>query len=456
MTVQRLAQVSGNESARLSTGAYIVLVCFVFCQFVDITLATVGGFVISAQKIASLVLIPLGAAMMRNIRFPGALVVFGVSAVVAFCVGPALGGQDSSAVLSSVSALSLNFVAAVVVYSALRESTHPIETVGRIWVVAATITAVVAVGQFFGAIPLVNVSGDALGRREAVAGLQRATGFKFDPNFAALMLVIGLVFVRFMKRSTLQRISTALILAGTFATLSRMGVLLAIVVLVATAGNEVWVKGARSRRLAAQTGAAIGVGAVAAGVYALSSGALRGYLDERTADLRDGFNEIVLGRTVDSGTVGSAVERAELFSGTTAVVRENFITGVGPQNLQSILYNSIGVNKGAHNTYLETLAIGGLFGLLAIVVYVLSIRRALGDASAMAQSSRDHDEVRRVRLVVLATAAMAFVLTLDYNAFIWVPLILSVAIGAAARESSARMLRNSGRPRDKQSGIRNG
>ena len=421
----------GEPINTASVGAVLVLVCYIGSQFVDVTLTSVGGFVFSVQKLVAIAILPLGALMMRKLRFSGGLAAFSLTAVVAFGVGPVLGGHDSTALGGALTALVLNFAAGLVVYSALLDCPRPVHLVGRIWIAASLLTAIIAIGQTFSLLPLFTVPEDDLGRRATTAGLQRATGLKADPNFAAMILIIGLVFARLMTSRAWRRVVSLLMVVGIFSTLSRMGVLVAAIIILVSSGRGRSVNRHTIQGLFVQVGVAVSLCLVGfVGVQTLS-GPVRAYVDTRLSDLGDGIAQLVSADSSLGGTEGSAVERADLFQGTVAVLKDNLAVGVGPGNLPGILDEMIGVNKGAHNTYLESLAIGGAFGAFALAVYIGLLRKGLRKAARVAAMVDEFEAVFCVRMLCLSVGLMAFVLTLDYNAFLWLPITIACGLGDA-------------------------
>ncbi|MCL3817234.1 O-antigen ligase family protein [Aeromicrobium wangtongii] len=414
----------------------------------DITIATIGTFVLSVQKLVAILVLPFGAAILRRLHLSSDLTVFLGLMTLTFCVGPLLGGYESESLTNSLVSLFLNFSAATIVYSALLETNEPVRVIGRVWVCAAVATSILAVGQSAGVVPLFAVTSDNLQYQEVVAGVQRASGLKEDANFAAMMLVIGLIFARSTPNASRRFLSTCAILAGITATLSRMGIIVAILVMVATAGAPKASSRSLSQRTLSRLFTAAAVAAAGLVAFALSSGNLRHYLDERTRDLRVAFHQIVSGQTAD-GPVSSGAERAALFRGTATIIRDKFATGVGPGNVPQALYEEVGLYKPAHNTYLETVAIGGIFGALAILGFFAIVMLRLRRGSW--PSTLPKTGISEVRLLCVCVGLMAAVLTLTYNAFLWIPLILATAMASASASEAgagakrAELRRASGR-----------
>jgi hypothetical protein len=125
------------------------------------------------------------------------------------------------------------FIGALALYTALALDTEGIERLGKVWIRYGLVTSVVCVFQSLSIVPLFTVSSTDLFAREAVGDFYRAVGFKFDPNFQALMLVIASVFViAFVRRGVQTFLCLALIFIGILSTFSRMGLLMFLLVVL--------------------------------------------------------------------------------------------------------------------------------------------------------------------------------------------------------------------------------
>ncbi|MBM9458386.1 O-antigen ligase family protein [Nocardioides sp. zg-536] len=392
-------------------------------QFVDVTLGSAGSFVISAQKLVAILILPLGVVLMRRLVVPGALVALSAIIVLAFCAGPLLSDTPKATLFASVLAILLNLASAIVLYSALTRDRAAIGLFAWVWIAASAVTAAVCLGQMLGALPLYTVTEEALSRRDVVAGLRRGTGFKFDPNFAAMMLVVGLGFVRTLVRPPARWLLSLLLIVGIICTFSRMGLIVAAIVMIMSSGG---MHRSSASRVVGRAGALIAVGVVGRVLYEFTSGQVRDYVDSRTQDLMSGV-DLVLGRNAGASSTGSAVERADLVGATVGIIRDHWMFGLGPNNLQEELAWAIGADKGAHNTYLESLAIGGIFGLLGLIFYFAICRTSLRSLSAQAAPGSLANTRRAVSLLCLSAALMAVVLTINYNSFLFLPITVALA-----------------------------
>lgn len=426
----RKVAASARESR--SSAAAVLIVCLVGCQFVDLTIATIGGFVISVQKIVSFCLIPIGVLALGRLRGSQAIGVVGVTGVGSFLAAWISGATSGGVPLAELVALTLSILAALVLYSALVEVERPVDRLSFTWLFFSTVTSIVCVAQTFEYLPLFSVTDDALLRRATGSGLQRATGFKFDPNFAALVLVLGLVFARHVRLPRARILLTIVHVVAVAATLSRMGMIVAILILLASSGRWCGDQFLPRRRFGMPT--VLGALPVLLGVAATPAlpSAWRTYVADRWADLVAGLMQLFAGRSGLAPQTGSGVERAALLRSTLEVIGENFAVGLGPNALQARLGWTIGVEKGAHNTYLEAVAIGGILGVLFLLGYFGVVLLALGP-SRLSRRAEGRD-IATLRLYCAAFAIMAGAVTLSYNAILWIPL----AVVAAAATHSGR------------------
>ncbi|MFT3970667.1 MAG: O-antigen ligase family protein [Micropruina sp.] len=395
---------------------------YVGSQFIDANVGMAGDFVLSVQKLVALFAIPLGALLLRRFRWSMRIMLFALSLVIAFSAAPLLTAAPAASLGSDVLAVLMNALAALILSAALLDVASPVRTFGYIWLVGAVCTAVVALLQSIGWIPLVNVPDEMLSRRYTDFGMVRATGLKADPNFAAMMMVGGLAFTGLVANAKMRRLLAVLIVAGVAVTLSRMGIVVAAVVLIGSLAAEPAALARSARRTMAIVA---GLGIASFTIYALLPNSMQSYIGERFGDLQSAVIQLVTGSSVADGN-GSGAERADLVLATLRVIADHPLSGVGPGNLEGMLYESIGVGKAAHNTYLELLAIGGLFAAVSLTLYFGYVISGLGRASELLQE--DRNALASARMFVISVALMAGVLTIVYNSLLWLPLALVCAM----------------------------
>ena len=407
-------------------GVWVAVVGFVFTQFVDVTLFTAGGLDVTVQKVAALIFFPLALGLMGQLVLSTPLLILGSVLIVANSAAYVVKSDLFDPMLLSANATVLTGLAgAIVLYTALTRSEVGFSALGRTWSFFAAVTSIIVLGQAAGLLPLWTVAGEALEARAAgVGGLYRGTGFKFDPNFQALVLAIGVVFTRFYVHKLKNAISL-LILLGIVGTFSRMGLLVAILAWTAIPIFRAW---------ASRTGRGVAplkvivtatIPAVALiGVYVLSPQEVRSFFDQRVDELAGAYSYLVAGAPGSSVGMNSAEERILLLRASLEVLSQNYLYGIGANKTIQFLYPIVGVDRVAHNTYLEELLIGGLLGALAIALYVAFVARAL------IRSHRARGDANRrsfTLALIFAFGMIGAFLTFNHNAILWLPLVVALA-----------------------------
>lgn len=435
LAVARQSSLDGAPASAVpgtkSLGAWTVIIAIVVAQFVEIALGEFGGFVLSIQKIVVALALPVGLLLLGRFWVPGALAALG-GLYGACLAGASLFGvatvPDLTAQLSTV---FLNLFAAASLVVALRAIPDGIVRFAKAWTLMAAVSAVVTIGQFMELVPLLAVPDEQQYHRAAVDGFVRATGFRFDPNFQAVVLVLGIALVPLAWRGRWRVATTAIILLGTVSTLSRMGTLAAIVLIVLTS-NLVMLRGAdvvtRIARIAITCVAAAAAAVVA---YLAAPEGLRRYIEERLEDIWV-FVDLLMGRQVSATSSGA--ERADQNLGAIGIIADSFPFGVGAGQVEWRLAEAGFANKAAHNTYLETVCIGGLFGLMFLAGYLWVLLRGvlrkpnLLDADAAVARSC-------CRWFVLVFLGFALFITFNYNSILWVPVALSLHLSWMQRSA---------------------
>ncbi len=414
---------SGTLSVR-RLGALLVVLSFVMSQFVEFTLLKIGGFDFSVQKLVALVVFPVAFALMGHLRISLTLTAFALLMILSnsaayFAERNLLDPELLSANVTVITGL----VGATILYTALTQDRKEFSTLGRVWVAFAAVTSVIVLGQAVGLLPLWAVSAEALGLRATEGGgLYRGTGLRFDPNYQALVLVLGVIFARFYVKR-MRFLVVLLIMLGILGTFSRMGFIVAALALVAAAPIQAWSERRDVGRamLKALSWAAF-LAAVFAGLYLAASENVRSYIDLRVEELSGAVAAPVPGGM--AAGITSAEERVLLFDTAVGVISQNFVLGVGAYRAPEFFDALTSIDKTVHNTYLEMLLSGGLIGTLALLVYVISVVRALSRGRSTGGDSGDRGPIL---VLISAFALMAVFLTMNYNSILWFPLVIALA-----------------------------
>ncbi|MBV6272959.1 O-antigen ligase family protein [Alcaligenaceae bacterium CGII-47] len=240
------------------------------------------------------------------------------------------------------------------------------------WISVAVICAFLAGLQFFDIIGYYNISDNIIFRREGILGFYRGVGFKRDPNFAALLLVLSLPALLYLKLrvkiiNSVYYFSHAMLLFGVIFTQSRMGIILYLLTLFLwhCSFDKVNIKNILKILL-------LGIIVVSPAVF-ISSGHFVEKLDERFVELADTLKNGIYAGLNEDGNITSTTARYILFTSGIEVANEKFFTGWGVGNSVEAIESAspISINNVAHNTYVEFYIIFGFSGALFLIIYLL-------------------------------------------------------------------------------------
>lgn len=413
--------------------ALMAVFAFVAAQFVQWEIGHIGSFVLSFQKMLALLLLLPAVLIIRKIRVPRWWGIFYVAQLTALSGAAIAGKCPVSQALSADISLTMGFLAALVVVSSLDSQSSDNKLMfGRIWVLLAFISAVICVFQANELIPLWTVSKEFIHGRETLENLHlfRAVGFRFDPNLEAAVLVLGVGFSIAMIRPSIISIIGLMVMAlGVFFTFSRMGIVLVIVLF-----GSIPIVHRRPLRLS--LGAAIGMapvmgivlgGAVFGLALLVGGGKYREYVDHR------------LYESVHSGQALMSDSQSELKYAHMSSVESRFLlayygvkvfldnpwVGVGPFSVPVAIQRASSTNNPAlknvaHNSVIQMLATGGVFGLIADLAYAYVLLRYVLCIWKQERS-------RLWWAVTLVSSLFIFesmFLSLTFTSLYWLPLIL--------------------------------
>ena len=111
------SQALGTPLAR--AGVVIVVASIVGVQFIDVTLGSVGGFTLSAQKLAMAAALPLGVLLIGRLSLPREIVWPAITLSVTFAAASILGDSPNSALPSTLVSLLFSIAAMAALYTAL-------------------------------------------------------------------------------------------------------------------------------------------------------------------------------------------------------------------------------------------------------------------------------------------------------------------------------------------------
>lgn len=410
-------------------GIDLAIVGFVAAQFVEKTLVTAGAFDFTAEKLFAIVLLPSAILLIGRLRLHPELVVLALLTAVAYSAAYVVDpGRGSTTALTLDASLAIGLLAAGLLYTALVAEPWAYHRFARIWIAFATVSALLAVLQAVGLAPLWLVPQGLRDLRIASAGhLYRGAGLNDDPNYEALLLVVAVVMVRYGVRRH-RTILLVILFAGILATFSRMGVIVAAAACLGQPVLRAW----RARR---PTGApamrAVGLALIFVALSAFAAvtaptSAAR-YANSRFRDLSTAYKALGWSKPDPRAGLTSTEERVVLQHEAVRQIIKHPVSGVGGEHISGVMAGTVGISKSVHNSYLELLTAGGLFGLLALGKYYVTVRRSLR-RSDQPDDSAEHLQTRvEITAVVGAVAVMALFLTLNYSSIFWLPAVLVLA-----------------------------
>jgi hypothetical protein len=422
------SSVISSDSGFLSWGARLAIGTFAMCQFVEFTFFYVGSTAISVQKIAAAVLLPVSVLLMTNwIRPNISLCVIAGALSLAYSLSNVVAGSVSSKMVSANFFVATSLFASTVLFAALTEGESAPEFMGKVWVLASVLSAMITICQVLG-----------------VLGWQyRGTGMKGDPNFQALMLLIGFVFAFVYSKH--GRIEILLIIfLGILATYSRTGLVLVCMVLVLGCFlDSELISEARRKWLFL----VIAAGLLAGMCLVLGYERIDVLVLERFARAIEHLTSLFSGGTasvVGNLDLDSSQIRIILAYYSIVIALENWPTGIGAFRTSEILYDRTGFPDSVNNTPLDLFLIGGMWGLIAYVLLWAVIMRCYWRIRSNAGKPK-------VKLLMILLITIFFgsslLLSLTYNSILWLWPTVALAFEHLSRgehQKSADMENNKG------------
>lgn len=426
MTVFGESEAGRFRAAGLGQGCRLAITAFVLTQFVDWTLLEINGVQLSVQKVVAAFVLPTAVLLMRHIRLSWPLLKLGGCLAIAYCLAHVVALEIRPELVNGLFGLCVGLFASLVVYTALCYSPEAIQYLARLWMIAASTVSVVMVFQLFGLLPLFLVAEVDLPSRRAFGELYRATGFKNDPNIAALMLAIGIAFAM-AYGGRFRTASCAVITAGILTTFSRMGIFLAVFLFVLAAVQSGRINARGMIRVITRAAAAIATTVLLTTLTIAIAPETGEYLSERFSEVAVTFGKM-RNNSISAGagrSLTSSETRVLLASGALETAKGRWLTGVGAYKTEDAIYEATSVRNVAHNTYLEMLLMGGVWGVVCICYYLSVLRRAIG----VARETRGFDRTRSAVISVCwAFGAAGLFLSITYTAVLWMPVFLALAL----------------------------
>ena len=421
------------------SGELLASVGYVIAQFTDITLFHVGDFPITVQKVIGLIVFPLALFLLGKVRFDKRLVLIGLTFAISYSVGLFANPGNWVKASAAVATLFVGFLSATTLYSGLTSSTSATKRFAYLWIGCAIVTSIIAVLQAQGIVPLFDVPDEFVSNRIGLAGLYRGVGLKYDPNFAALMLVIGAAFAIAYGGGRWKWWGIVIVIGiGIGATFSRMGVLVLLIVIAISIfrsrreeGKPVFVfKKATMRNV-------LIAGLISITLVEVAPDTAKDYISIRLGDVAAAATEVMAGNALnDQSTLTSATQRIILARAALEIGTQKWLFGVGAHRGNEAIFEQTGFENAAHNTYLQLFLIGGIWGFLALLVYAVVLIRSLRFKPFRVSPGKSNSAPV---LVTLAVTICALFLSLTYNSILWLPIVLAVTHQFIKKKSYERL-----------------
>jgi hypothetical protein len=407
-----------NGIRLVDIGVYLTIIVYISAQFIEITFFNLGNVQVSFQKALAIFLYPISILFMRRFFLNRHLYVFSINLAFAYTLALCVFHNEITTILSSLFLIIVGTVGAGVLYTALIVGgISGFRFFSNTWIAFTLITSVLSVLQALGLIPLFNVPEEHLQMRLTTEGYFRGVGLKFDPNFQSFMLALGLSLIVGKVANPLLKLCFSLItFAGILATYSRMGIFLAIIVVIAKYTVKI------KNILMILPFLLIFLGAVifARGWVPLD---VQDYFTQRFSDISKSISILLTGN-LPNGVLSSGMARAVLLRSSVELIKEHWFVGVGAYQTNEILFEYSGIKNVAHNTYLEFILIGGLSGFFALLFYGYIILRGFRKRIPIIFSVNKETMI----LFTIVFLGGAMFLSITYNSILWLPLIFALVL----------------------------
>lgn len=334
--------------------AVILALCLLL--FVDVELPFVG----SSNRLIALAIIAFVILGRRDLPistpFTGAVAVL---IPLYYLLPPLVHPEDDAHNFAAVFVFQMACVGAMLLLANVMAEANTRERLVDLLILFAAVSAVVAIMQWYG------VAG-ALGRERWIHATVssstlrlRGAGFLADPNFMAILLASTLPLIINWRFTRLRWPVLAVIILGINTTNSRSGIILAMLaVLLSVAARSSFrtaIASVKGRR------AVFGLVACLIALFAFNVGGQR---DRVIEGVFIGLGiKTAPGGVVDREAANSALYRREIVQPWFEVGVENFPFGSGLA-AQDKVVQKVQIPLGAHNTFVQSFAQGGMAGLL--------------------------------------------------------------------------------------------
>jgi Flp pilus assembly pilin Flp len=420
--------VAGNNRQHEIYAAIVVIVAFVLLQFIQMPLGRWMGVDVSLQKVVGFLVLPLAYCFMAKAAIPRQLILWtGVQLLTGLIAYAALGDYCNINAFKTIALAAMGLICSVILYTALQRRACVLLFV-RVWVWTAFTFAVISILQALGVLPIWTGDWATLDWHFRIGTFARGVGLKLDPNFAALVMGLGLWGAYSCLSGYCKHVVLFVIMMGMLATYSRMGLYCLALTLVWAVAVD-YRLGVYSRKSLLRLVGIIAVVLIAACLLNPE------YFVTRM--IKAPFEVIQHALHGDLGRSDDDV-RLMLAAASFDVLREYPLTGLGAFRSIAFMEQYAGLSNVVHNTYLEFMVTGGFWGIVAAILY-LAI--PLRDLLVVGKSSPG--VALHISIALVFFYLCSCFLSLNYNYGLWLPIVFMAACRKAYSDTAGG-LRNVG------------
>lgn len=404
-------------------GVILALFTFIFAQFVEIALFNVGGFQVSAQKLSAFILFPIALLFMRRIEYNKRLIYLLIVVISAYTFSHILNLRIDDLVLTIFTLLS-GFLGAIVLFTAFSKSDKALKVFAKIWLMFSVVTSIICILQAMGLVPILAVSTT----EEALAisgGVLRGSGLKEDPNFQAFMLSLGLVF--FFSLPKKNWIYFIIIIGGVIATFSRMGMVLSVVIILCYYILQSERKIDFKSLLKNGVKFLVIITLIGSLVYIILPDNITTFVDNRFQDVGQGINLLFKDQALSilskQGKMTSGEQRVVVAVSGLVKFSEHYLIGVGAFRTDDAIGEITGFDIVSHNTYIELMLIGGIFGIYTMYLYGKILMRVFKNKLFKKSGQL---EFSFWYMFVITFMLACLLLSFTYNSIFWLPAVIAL------------------------------
>lgn len=363
---------SNTSTKKQRIGIVLFILPLVISQFLSINFFTFLGQVVSLEKVLALVLYPVAVLMLgiKNLRFSKELVIIGILYFLTNTAFTLWNREHLTGILGPLILVGIHMFVIFMLFNIPRFDMRSLNIFFDLWVFFSIFTAIICIIQIFRDTSVIAPV-------TSNTGLVRSEGLLEDPNYQAMVLLFGFSILFVEKPSVKNTIYLIVVFVGILSTMSRMGLLGVILLgsiisLLSIIKFKPIISTKTIKQRICQSLILFFIFVVLV-IYVepFSTGFNIRILDTTrkteitTSDSRDGGDgpdtlSIIQGMT-------STETRLLLIKQGLVGIKENYLVGIGFNNTNDYMKETINYPKEVHNTYLEYVLWGGITGFLLVL-----------------------------------------------------------------------------------------